>query len=51
VALVTIALPVIEWPERFAGLSGYLVPKPVQRLVTAVSFGSQKWRTGDGGRP
>ncbi|HSB87465.1 MAG TPA: FAD-dependent oxidoreductase, partial [Ilumatobacteraceae bacterium] len=23
--------------------SGYLVPKPQQRLVTAVSFGSQKW--------
>jgi oxygen-dependent protoporphyrinogen oxidase len=43
VALVTIALPTTEWPERLAGLSGYLVPKPVQRLVTAVSFGSQKW--------
>ena len=23
--------------------SGYLVPKPKQRFVTAVSFGSQKW--------
>ena len=28
---------------RLHGLSGYLVPKPQQRLVTAVSFGSQKW--------
>ena len=26
-----------------AGQSGYLVPKSRQRLVTAVSFGSQKW--------
>jgi oxygen-dependent protoporphyrinogen oxidase len=41
VALVTFALP--DWPERLHGRSGYLVPKPVQRLVTAVSFGSQKW--------
>jgi oxygen-dependent protoporphyrinogen oxidase len=24
-------------------MSGYLVPKPVQHLVTAASFGSQKW--------
>ena len=24
-------------------MSGYLVPKPVQQLVTAASFGSQKW--------
>ena len=42
-----------EWPERLRGLSGYLVPKPVQRSVTAVSFGSQKWahwRPPDGGR-
>ena len=41
VALVTLAVP--DWPERLRGRSGYLVPKPVQRLVTAVSFGSQKW--------
>ena len=49
VALVTVAVPSAGWPERVAGLSGYLVPKPVQGLVTAVSFGSQKWahwRTG-----
>jgi oxygen-dependent protoporphyrinogen oxidase len=43
VALVTVAVPSAGWPSRLAGLSGYLVPKPVQRLVTAVSFGSQKW--------
>jgi oxygen-dependent protoporphyrinogen oxidase len=43
VALLTLALPRADWPERLEGLSGYLVPKPQQRLVTAVSFGSQKW--------
>ena len=41
VVIVTVAVP--EWPDRLAGLSGYLVPKPVQRTVTAASFGSQKW--------
>lgn len=43
VALVTLAVPADSWPQRLQGLSGYLVPKPRQRLVTAVSFGSQKW--------
>ncbi len=43
VAMVTIAVPKRTWPARLAGMSGYLVPKPAQRLVTAVSFGSQKW--------
>lgn len=43
VAMVTLAVPAAEWPERLHGMSGYLVPKPVQRLVTAASFGSQKW--------
>lgn len=43
VALLTLALPAEGWPDRLSGLSGYLVPKPKQRLVTAVSFGSQKW--------
>ncbi len=43
VALLTLALPAEGWPDRLRGLSGYLVPKPKQRLVTAVSFGSQKW--------
>jgi oxygen-dependent protoporphyrinogen oxidase len=43
VALLTLAVPSEGWPARLKGLSGYLVPKPQQRLVTAVSFGSQKW--------
>ena len=43
VALLTLAVPADGWPDRLRGLSGYLVPKPQQRLVTAVSFGSQKW--------
>ncbi|CAN5576197.1 protoporphyrinogen oxidase [soil metagenome] len=43
VAIVTLAIPAATWPDRLAGLSGYLVPKPKQRFVTAVSFGSQKW--------
>ena len=48
VVIVTLAVP--DWPERLRGQSGYLVPKPVQRLVTAASFGSQKWAhwRGDG---
>lgn len=43
VALLTLAVPAQDWPARLRELSGYLVPKPQQRLVTAVSFGSQKW--------
>jgi oxygen-dependent protoporphyrinogen oxidase len=43
VVLVTLALPSGRWPKRLEGLSGYLVPKPVQGLVTAASFASQKW--------
>ncbi len=43
VALVTIAIAAADWPSRLAGMSGYLVPKPMQKLVTAASFGSQKW--------
>lgn len=43
VALVTIAIAAADWPARLAGMSGYLVPKPMQKLVTAASFGSQKW--------
>jgi oxygen-dependent protoporphyrinogen oxidase len=52
VVMVTLHLPEAPWPDRLRGLSGYLVPKPVQRHVTAVSFGSQKWahwRPPDGG--
>jgi oxygen-dependent protoporphyrinogen oxidase len=43
VAMVTLAIPAADWPRELVGMSGYLVPKPMQRLVTAVSFGSQKW--------
>jgi oxygen-dependent protoporphyrinogen oxidase len=43
VALLTLAIPAATWPQRLHGLSGFLVPKPRQRLVTAASFGSQKW--------
>jgi oxygen-dependent protoporphyrinogen oxidase len=43
VILVTMTVPAEQWPARLAGLSGYLVPKPDQALVTAASFGSQKW--------
>ena len=43
VAMVTMSVDLATWPERMHGMSGYLVPKPVQQLVTAVSFGSQKW--------
>ena len=48
VAIVTLA--VAQLPSSMRGTSGYLVPKPDQRLVTAASFGSQKWehwRDGD----
>jgi oxygen-dependent protoporphyrinogen oxidase len=41
--MVTMHVPADEWPARLHGLSGYLVPKPDQHLVTAASFGSQKW--------
>jgi protoporphyrinogen/coproporphyrinogen III oxidase len=43
VVMVTIAVPAVTWPDALRSLSGYLVPKPMQRLVTAASFGSQKW--------
>ena len=43
VVMITMHVGSDQWPERLAGLSGYLVPKPVQRDVTAVSFASQKW--------
>ena len=41
VAIVTVAVD--GWPARLRGYSGYLIPKPDQVDVTAVSFGSQKW--------
>jgi protoporphyrinogen/coproporphyrinogen III oxidase len=43
VAMITAHVDAAEFPDRLAGRSGYLVPKPVQRDVTAVSFASQKW--------
>jgi oxygen-dependent protoporphyrinogen oxidase len=43
VILITLHISADQWPERLHGLSGYLVPKPAQRWVTAASFGSQKW--------
>lgn len=49
VAIVTVAIPAADWPARLHGRSGYLVPKPMQRLVTATSFGSQKWAHWDDG--
>jgi protoporphyrinogen/coproporphyrinogen III oxidase len=43
VVMITLHIAAGEWPERLRTMSGYLVPKPVQRSITAVSFGSQKW--------
>ncbi|MEB3323434.1 MAG: protoporphyrinogen oxidase, partial [Synechococcaceae cyanobacterium] len=43
VIMVTLHVDPSIWPDRLRGMSGYLVPKPVQRWVTAASFGSQKW--------
>ncbi len=43
VIMVRLAIANRAWPERLHGWSGYLVPKPDQRFVTAASFGSQKW--------
>lgn len=42
VVMVTLRT-VEEAPAAFRGLSGYLIPKPVQDRLTAVSFGSNKW--------
>lgn len=49
VAMVTLAVPASTWPAHAKGRSGYLVPKSQQRLVTAVSFASQKWAHLDDG--
>ncbi len=43
VIMVTLHVAADQWPDRLRGLSGYLVPKPVQGDVTAASFASQKW--------
>lgn len=42
VVMVSLAIPKASFPSRYRG-SGYLVPKPEQRFITAVSFASQKW--------
>lgn len=42
VVLISLAVPAKNWPAHLTG-SGYLVPKPDQRWVTAASFGSNKW--------
>lgn len=42
VVMVTVAVPGERWPASLGG-SGYLVPKPDQHWVTAVSFASNKW--------
>ncbi len=43
IIMVRLRVPAADWPARLTGRSGYLVPKPRQRWVTAASFGSQKW--------
>ncbi len=48
VVMATLAVPRRAMPRSATG-SGYLVPKPVQRFVTAVSFASQKWAHLDDG--
>lgn len=42
VVLISLRVPASQWPAHLTG-SGYLVPKPDQRWVTAASFGSNKW--------
>ena len=42
VVMVTMAVAPSQWKREWTG-SGYLVPKPDQRWVTAASFGSNKW--------
>jgi oxygen-dependent protoporphyrinogen oxidase len=41
--VIMVRVLVDDWPTRLAARSGYLVPKPDQHLVTAVSFASEKW--------
>ncbi len=38
VALLSLHIDATVWPERLSGRSGYLVPKPVQRTVTAAGI-------------
>jgi len=43
VVMVTMNVLATEWPGELHRFSGYLIPKPVQDWVTAVSFASSKW--------
>jgi len=43
VVMVALAITATDWPRALHKSSGYLVPKPVQKWVTAVSFASSKW--------
>jgi oxygen-dependent protoporphyrinogen oxidase len=40
--MIALTVPRTQWPQHLTG-SGYLVPKPQQTAVTAVSFASNKW--------
>jgi len=42
VVMIALTVPRSLWPQHLTG-SGYLVPKPEQIAVTAVSFASNKW--------
>lgn len=42
IVMVCLAVARSQWPEWLTG-SGYLVPKPRQTAITAVSFASNKW--------
>ena len=42
VVMIALTVPRTQWPQHLTG-SGYLVPKPHQTAVTAVSFASNKW--------
>src|SRR5206468_3660137 len=43
VVMITMVVPAVDWPRGLHRYSGYLVPKPVQKWVTAASFASTKW--------
>lgn len=43
VVMVALAITATDWPRALHKSSGYLVPKPVQKWVTAASFASSKW--------
>lgn len=43
VIMMRLTVAADQWPQQLTGRSGYLVPKPDQRYVTAASFASQKW--------